>query len=57
MLNSAKLGLPIRPIKGQIMTMQTSYRLRYMIRSPRIYLTPNGHTKIFVGATEEELGF
>jgi len=54
---SEKFGLPIRPLKGQIVTMKTSSPLNHMIRSPRVYLTPTSTQIIRVGATSEEAGF
>lgn len=53
---SARFGAEVRPLKGQIATFESPFPLRYMIRSPRVYLTPNG-SAIRVGATSEEASF
>ena len=53
---SSFFGAKVRPVKGQILTLKATFPLRWMIRSPRIYLTPNG-SSIRIGATSEETAF
>lgn len=54
---SGGFGLPIRPLKGEIMTVKGNLSLKHMIRSPRIYLAPGPAGTIRLGATSGELGF
>lgn len=50
---------PIRPVKGQIITlnMNDSFRLTHMIRAPDVYLTPKLNNRLLIGASNEEKGF
>ncbi|MDR8393678.1 glycine oxidase ThiO [Aliifodinibius sp. S!AR15-10] len=54
-----KLKPPIRPVKGQIITMQKTpdCELKGIVRSPRFYLVPKEDGTIRLGATSEEKGF
>lgn len=50
---------PVRPVKGQALTLEMSDRLRLakVVRSPRAYLAPKADGRLTVGATAEEKGF
>jgi glycine oxidase len=50
---------PIRPVKGQIMAVQSTpgLSLSHTVRSPRVYLVPRRNGQVIVGATSEERGF
>ncbi|MGQ9806759.1 MAG: glycine oxidase ThiO [Chlorobiales bacterium] len=50
---------PVRPVKGQILTLQMSKELALskVVRSPRVYLAPKHDGRLVVGATSEERGF
>ncbi len=50
---------PVRPVKGQILTLQMSKDLALfkVVRSPRVYLAPKHDGRLVVGATSEERGF
>ncbi len=50
---------PVRPVKGQILTLQMSQSLALskVVRSPRVYLAPKHDGRLVVGATTEERGF
>ncbi|MEU7891503.1 FAD-dependent oxidoreductase [Nonomuraea sp. NPDC049152] len=55
-------GLPVRPVKGQIMRLRSPSPLlgrcvRGMVHGSPIYLVPRGDGELVVGATQEELGF
>lgn len=54
-----KLKPPIRPVKGQIITLQKTEEcnLKGIVRSPRFYLVPKEDGTIRLGATSEEKGF
>lgn len=54
---SSKFDLPIRPLKGEILTVKSERSLKCMVRTPRVYLTPGSHRTIRVGATSEERGY
>lgn len=53
------VGPPIRPVKGQILTLRRTaeFDLNIMIRTPRVYLVPKNDGTLRVGATSEEQGF
>ncbi len=50
---------PVRPVKGQIITLQEDplYSLTHVIRAPDAYLVPKGDGRIILGASEEDMGF
>ena len=50
---------PVRPVKGQIMSlrMQCSSRITHAIRGRDIYLVPKADGRLIVGASSEEMGF
>ncbi len=52
-------GLPIAPRKGQMVAVEdrASDRLRFVLRTPEIYLVPRGDGRIVIGATVEDAGF
>ncbi|WP_287129921.1 glycine oxidase ThiO [Candidatus Cyanaurora vandensis] len=55
---AALLGLPIFPLKGQMMALQMPrHRLSVVVFGPGIYLVPRREGKLIVGATEEDVGF
>jgi glycine oxidase len=51
--------LPTRPVKGQVVCFAMPKRelLRYVVRSPEIYLIPRSDGRLLAGATVEEAGF
>ena len=52
-------GAPVRPRKGQMLNLQPSRRglLKYVLRTPEVYLVPRSSGKILVGTTVEDVGF
>jgi glycine oxidase len=57
-------GLPISPRKGQMVVVEdrtpddrTTVRLRFVLRTPEVYLVPRGDGRIVIGATVEDAGF
>jgi glycine oxidase len=52
---------PVRPVKGQILTLRTSRDHRppaaRLVRTPRCYVVPRAGGEVVVGATMEERGF
>jgi glycine oxidase len=50
---------PTRPVKGQMLylAMQPRTLLKYVIRSPQVYLIPRSDGRLLVGTTVEEAGF
>jgi glycine oxidase len=60
---SAELaGLPVRPVKGQIIRLRSpapllSRCVRGTVHGTPVYLVPRGDGEMVVGATQEELGF
>lgn len=50
---------PVRPVKGQIMSLRMDAELRFehVVRAPDVYLLPKDDGRLLVGATQEEMGF
>lgn len=50
---------PVRPVKGQVLSLlqNNDTTLRYVVRSPDIYLVPKDDGRLIVGASQEEMGF
>lgn len=55
----SSLTPPIRPVKGQILSLEMSelLTLNHVIRTRRVYLAPKSEGRLVVGATSEEQGF
>jgi glycine oxidase len=55
----AELKPPVRPVKGQILTlrMDPSCPLTHVVRAPDAYLLPKEDGRLILGASEEEMGF
>jgi len=59
--SAALAGLPVRPVKGQVLRLRAPAReLRHVIRgyaqNRHVYLVPRADGELVVGATEEERG-
>ena len=50
-------GLPLRPLKGQVLRLKGPSLLRHIVRTPEAYLVPRVDGELVVGATMEEQGF
>ncbi|MEO3884982.1 glycine oxidase ThiO [Nonomuraea sp. B5E05] len=55
-------GVPVRPVKGQIMRLRSAQPLlgrcvRGTVHGSSVYLVPRGDGELVVGATQEEMGF
>jgi glycine oxidase len=51
-------GAPIRPIKGEILTLKNRAQpLRCMVRTPRVYLVSKTNGALRIGATSSEMGY
>jgi glycine/D-amino acid oxidase-like deaminating enzyme len=52
-------ALPTRPVKGQMLSVVGAPHgtLRYVVRSPEVYLVPRSDGRILIGATVEEAGY
>ena len=50
--------LPVRPVKGQMLSLETTeaFRLGVTVRGPAAYLVPKPGGRLVVGATSEEVG-
>ncbi len=51
------LPSPTRPVKGQMLALDTKGLLRHVVRAPEVYLIPRSDGTVVVGATVEEAGF
>lgn len=52
-----KLNLPLRPVKGQFVRVRSSETLTSVVRTPDVYLIPRLNNEIYIGASQEEVGF
>ena len=50
-------GVPVRPVKGQVVRLHGELQLRHIIQSEHIYIVPRQNGEVVVGATVEECGF
>jgi glycine oxidase ThiO len=51
-------NFPTRPVKGQMLSVVgEAAKLRYVIRSPEVYLVPRSDGRLLIGATVEEAGY
>jgi glycine oxidase len=50
---------PVRPVKGQIITLRAdeTYGFSRVVRAPDAYLVPKGDGRVILGASEEDMGF
>ncbi|MEV0625587.1 glycine oxidase ThiO [Nonomuraea wenchangensis] len=60
--SAALAGVPVRPVKGQILRLRSPQPLltrcvRGSVHGSPVYLVPRGDGELVVGATQEELGF
>ncbi len=56
----AELALPVRPIKGQALSLKTTARtgtLSRMVWTEQVHMAPKGDGDLIVGATVEDCGF
>jgi glycine oxidase len=59
-VDGAAAGLPVRPVKGQIVRVRATSRAVCPTRTVRgleVYVVPRAHGEIAIGATSEERGF
>lgn len=54
---STPVAMPVRPRKGQMLSLRSAARLRHVIAAPGVYLVPRNDGRILVGATVEDVGF
>jgi glycine oxidase len=50
-------GVPVRPVKGQVVRLRGELPLEHMLQSDHIYIVPRRNGEVVVGATVEECGF
>jgi glycine oxidase len=54
---SGTFGLPVRPVKGQILRLRGGPVAERLVRTPRCYVVSRPDGEVVVGATVEERGF
>lgn len=54
---SGKFGLPVRPVKGQILRLRGGPLAERLVRTPRCYVVSRADGEVVVGATVEDRGF
>jgi glycine oxidase len=54
---SALAGVPVRPVKGQVVRLRGELPAQRMIRTEHVYVVPRQSGEVVVGATVEERGF
>lgn len=52
-----QLNLGLRPVKGQFIRVRSSETLVSVVRTPDVYLIPRLNNEIYIGASQEEVGF
>lgn len=52
-----QLSLGLRPVKGQFIRVRSSETLASVVRTPDVYLIPRLNNEIYIGASQEEVGF
>jgi glycine oxidase len=50
-------GVPVRPVKGQVVRLRGELPARRMVRTEHVYVVPRQNGEVVVGATVEERGF
>lgn len=50
-------GVPVRPVKGQVVRLRGALPAQRMIRTEHVYVVPRQNGEVVVGATVEERGF
>jgi|1186.fasta_scaffold120632_2 glycine oxidase len=50
-------GLPVRPVKGQVVRLRGELPAQRMLRTEHMYIVPRQNGEVVVGATVEERGF
>jgi glycine oxidase len=50
-------GVPVRPVKGQVVRLRGELPARRMIRTEHVYVVPRQNGEVVIGATVEERGF
>lgn len=48
---------PVRPVKGQLLSLVGGPPIKHVIRSPEVYLVPRSDGRLLIGATVEEAGY
>jgi glycine oxidase len=54
---SGLAGVPVRPVKGQVVRLRGELPVQRMIRTEHVYVVPRQNGEVVVGATVEERGF
>jgi len=54
---SGLAGVPVRPVKGQVVRLRGELPAERMIRTEHVYVVPRRNGEVVVGATVEERGF
>jgi glycine oxidase len=54
---SALAGVPVRPVKGQVVRLRGDLPLQRMLRTDHVYVVPRRDGEVVLGATVEERGF
>ena len=47
----------LRPVKGQFIRVKAPHPLKTVIRTPDVYLIPRLNQEVYIGASQEEVGF
>ena len=53
----APYEFPIKPIKGQMLSVLGAPALQHVIRSPKVYLVPRSDGRLLIGSTLEDVGY
>jgi glycine oxidase len=54
---SGLAGVPVRPVKGQVVRLRGELPAQHMLRTEHVYVVPRQNGEVVIGATAEERGF
>jgi glycine oxidase len=49
--------VPVRPVKGQMLSVVGGPKLKHVVRAEKVYLVPRSDGKLVIGSTLEEAGY
>ena len=53
----APFEFPVKPVKGQMLSLVEAPHLRHVIRSEHVYLVPRSDGRLLIGSTLEDVGY
>jgi glycine oxidase len=53
----APFEFPVKPVKGQMLSVVEAPKIRHVIRSEHVYLVPRSDGRLLIGSTLEDVGY